>query len=92
MAAALLGWGRWGRRSGTGTAMLAVALKEVEGLSGIRVRSVEGDRVRIAVSCGPAADVGGLVARVNEDAVHKVRRALGDETLGALVRLHVRRR
>ena len=87
-----LGWGRWGSRSGSGTAMLGVALKEVEGLSRIHVRTVRGDRLRIAVSCEPTADVGKLVTRLNKDVVTKVRKTVGDEDLGASVRLHVRRR
>lgn len=87
-----LGWGRWGRRSGTGTAMLGVALKEVEGLTRVRVRYIRHERLRIGVGCAPATDVGKLVARLNRDAVGKVRRALGEVELGVMVRLHVRRR
>lgn len=48
-----LGWGRWGSRTGSGTAMLGVALKEVEDLRRIQVRSVGGTRLRIGVTCGP---------------------------------------
>lgn len=87
-----LGWGRWGRRTGTGTAMLGVALKEVEGLTRVRVRYVRHERLRIGVGCAPATDVGKLVSRLNKDAVGKVRRALGEVELGVTVRLHVRRR
>lgn len=85
-----LGWGRLGGRTGAGAAMLGVAVKEVEGLGRVSVRHVKGDRLRIAITCGPAADVGKLVARLNKDAVGKVRRTVGDEDLGAAVRLHVR--
>ncbi|MFD0890319.1 hypothetical protein ACFQ08_37745 [Streptosporangium algeriense] len=87
-----LGWGRVGRSSATGTAMLGVAVKEIEGLVRVRVRHSKGDRLRVAITCGPATDVGRLVARLNKDAVAKVRRTIGEEDLGAWVRLHVRSR
>ncbi|WP_449066437.1 hypothetical protein [Planomonospora algeriensis] len=48
-----LGWGRRGRRSETGIAMLGVALKEVEGLSRVRVRTVEGDGSGSGCAAGP---------------------------------------
>lgn len=87
-----VGLGRWGSRSGSATAMLGVALKEIEGLSRIRVRWVKCDRLRISVTCGPSSDLAKLVARLNRDAVGKVRRTVGDDDLGAVVRLHVGRR
>ncbi|MFC7644534.1 hypothetical protein ACFQX6_30395 [Streptosporangium lutulentum] len=87
-----VGWRRWGRRAGAGVTTLGGALKEIEGLGRVRVRLVRDERVRIGVSCAPTADVGKLVARLNKDAVGKVRRTLGHPELGAVVRLHVRRR
>jgi hypothetical protein len=87
-----VGWRRWGRRTKAGTATLVGALEEIEGLSRARVRFVRDERVRIRVSCAPTADVGKLVTRLNKGAVGKVRGTLGDPELGAVVRLHVRRR
>jgi hypothetical protein len=87
-----VGWRRWGRRTGAGTAMLGAALKEIEGRTRVRARFVRNERVRIGVSCALTADVGKLVARLNKDAVGKVRGELGDPELGVVVRLHVRRR
>ncbi|MDA0636909.1 hypothetical protein OUY22_26175 [Nonomuraea sp. MCN248] len=90
-----LGWGRFGARSGTGTAMLCVGLKDVEGLSRAGVRVV-GDpngagRLRISFSCPAEADVGAVVGKLDREIVGRIRREVGDDDLGAVVRVHVRR-
>ncbi|MBE1566298.1 hypothetical protein [Nonomuraea africana] len=86
-----LGWGRLGHRSGTGTALLCVGLKDMEGISRTKVRVVGGDRMRIAVTCPATADVGALVGKLDKEIVGRIRRDVGAEGMGALVRLHVRR-
>ncbi|MFG1702975.1 hypothetical protein ACFLIM_07265 [Nonomuraea sp. M3C6] len=85
-----LGWGRRGAHNGTGTAMLFVGLKGVEGLgrSGVRVWE---DGLRIGVTCPSAADVGAVVSKLDQDIVGKIRREVGDDDTGTVVRLHVRR-
>ncbi|RVX47930.1 hypothetical protein EDD27_10882 [Nonomuraea polychroma] len=84
-----LGWGRRGARNGTGTAMLHVGLKGVEGLGRAGVR-VGPDGVRIALSCPETADVGAVVSKLDHDIVGKIRREIQDDA-PTLVRLHVRR-
>ncbi|MFI6791063.1 hypothetical protein ACIBG4_27410 [Nonomuraea sp. NPDC050383] len=87
-----LGWGRRGVRSGTGTAMLCVGLKDVDGLSRTGVRVVgDGDHLRIAVTCAPSADVGAMVGKLDKEIVGRIRREVRDDDTGAVVRLHVRR-
>ncbi|GAA4510343.1 hypothetical protein [Nonomuraea ferruginea] len=90
-----LGWGRFGTRSGTGTAMLCVGLKDVEGLSRAAVRvlgELEGAaRLRISLSCPPGADVGAVVGKLDREIVGRIRREVRDDELGAVVRIHVRR-
>jgi hypothetical protein len=87
-----LGWGRRGARSGTGTAMLCVGLKDVEGLTRAGVR-VLGDaaRVRIGLTCPSSADVGSLVGKLDREIVSRIRREIRDDELGTVVRIHVRR-
>ncbi len=87
-----LGWGRRGVRSGTGTAMLCVGLKDVEGLTGAVVRVV-GDqaRLRVAVTCPSSADVGAMAGKLDRDIVGRIRREICDDEIGTIVRLHVRR-
>ncbi|MEV4161732.1 hypothetical protein [Nonomuraea dietziae] len=86
-----LGWGRFGHRSGTGTALLCVGLKDVEGISRTKVRLVGADRMRISVTCPSNADVGAVVGKLDREIVGRIRRDVGDDGMGALVRLHVRR-
>ncbi|NRQ35241.1 hypothetical protein HII36_25940 [Nonomuraea sp. NN258] len=86
-----LGWGRRGTREDTGTAMLFVGLKGVDGLSKAGVRAGE-DGVRIAVTCPPAADVGAVVGKLDQDVVGKIRREIRDDEAATVVRLHVRRK
>jgi len=91
-----LGWGRFGARSGTGTAMLCVGLKDVEGLSRAGVR-VLGDpegtaRLRISLSCPPETDVGAVVGKLDREIAGRIRREIRDDELGAVVRVHVRRK
>jgi hypothetical protein len=87
-----LGWGRRGFRSGTGTAMLCVGLKDVEGLSRAGVRVVgDGVRLRVAVTCPPSADVGAMAGKLDRDIVGRIRREVCDDEIGTIVRLHVRR-
>lgn len=87
-----LGWGRRGFRSGTGTAMLCVGLKDVEGLSRAGVRVVgDGARLRIAVTCPSTADVGAMAGKLDRDIVGRIRREVCDDEVGTIVRLHVRR-
>ncbi|MEU7001381.1 hypothetical protein [Nonomuraea sp. NPDC046570] len=85
------GWGRIGSRDGTGTALLCVGLKDVEGVGRTRVRVVGKQRLRLAVTCPPAADVGAVAGRLDREVVGRIRREVGDDEMGALVRLHVRR-
>ncbi|MEU7894729.1 hypothetical protein AB0B45_17940 [Nonomuraea sp. NPDC049152] len=86
-----LGWGRLGSRSGTGTALLCVGLKDVDGISRTSVRVVGEDRLRLAVTCPSVADVGAVVTKLNRELVSRVRRDIGDDDMGAIVRVHVRR-
>ncbi|MFG1942421.1 hypothetical protein [Nonomuraea sp. NPDC048826] len=90
-----LGWGRFGARSGTGTAMLCVGLKDVDGLARAGVR-VLGDlngaaRLRISLSCPAETDVGAVVGKLDREIVGRIRREVRDDELGAVVRIHVRR-
>jgi hypothetical protein len=85
-----LGWGRRSTRDGTGTAMLFVGLKNVEGLGRARVRVGE-DGVRIGLTCPAAADVGAVVSKLDKDIVGRIRREIRDDETPAVVRLHVRR-
>ncbi|GGO73943.1 hypothetical protein [Nonomuraea cavernae] len=87
-----LGWGRLGARSGTGTAMLCVGLKDIEGLTraGVRVMG-NGARLRVSVTCPAAADVGAMVGKLDREIVGRIRREVQDDELDTLVRLHVRR-
>lgn len=87
-----LGWGRRGVRSGTGTALLTVGLKDVEGLANADVRVVgDVDRLRIGLSCPADADLGSVVGKLDREIVGKIRRELCDDALGTVVRVHVRR-
>ncbi|MGW0808824.1 hypothetical protein [Nonomuraea sp. NPDC002799] len=85
-----LGWGRRGARNGTGTAMLFVGLKGVEGLGGAAVRVGE-DGLRVTLTCPSAADVGAVVSKLDQDIVGRIRREVRDDDAGTVVRLHVRR-
>ncbi|TMR23123.1 hypothetical protein ETD86_09465 [Nonomuraea turkmeniaca] len=85
-----LGWGRRGARNGTGTAMLYVGLKGVEGLARAGVR-VGQDGIHVALSCPAATDVGAVVSKLDNDIVGKIRREVYDDETPTLVRLHVRR-
>lgn len=87
-----LGWGRKGARSGTGTAMLFVGLKDVDGLSRATVRVVgAADRIRIGLTCPAATDVGAVVGKLDREIVARIRREVSDDEPGTVVRLHVRR-
>ena len=86
------GWGRWGSRTGSGTAMLGVGLKGLDGVSGLRVRQEGERRLRISITCDPDADPGPLISRLDREAVARVRRSVGLSAAPVLVRLHVRRR
>ncbi|MEU6718166.1 hypothetical protein ABZ897_42435 [Nonomuraea sp. NPDC046802] len=85
-----LGWGRRGAHNGTGTAMLFVGLKGVDGLSRTGVRVGE-DALRITLTCPSAADVGAVVNKLDQDIVGRIRREIRDDEAGTVVRLHVRR-
>ncbi|GAA2206172.1 hypothetical protein GCM10009850_016300 [Nonomuraea monospora] len=85
-----LGWGRRGTHNGTGTAMLFVGLKGVDGLSRTGVRVAE-DGLRIGLTCPSPADVGAVVSKLDQDIVGRIRREIRDDETPALVRLHVRR-
>ncbi|MEV4169503.1 hypothetical protein [Nonomuraea sp. NPDC049709] len=85
-----LGWGRRGTHNGTGTAMLFVGLKGVDGLSRTGVRVAE-DGLRIGLTCPAAADVGAVVGKLDQDIVGRIRREIRDDECPAVVRLHVRR-
>ncbi|MEW9547624.1 hypothetical protein [Nonomuraea sp. NPDC050783] len=85
-----LGWGRRGVRSGTGTAMLYVGLKGVEGLGRSAVR-VGAEGLRVAVTCPASADVGAVVGKLDQDVIGKIRRELRDDDTPAVARVHVRR-
>ncbi|WP_043616093.1 hypothetical protein [Nonomuraea candida] len=85
-----LGWGRRGTHSGTGTAMLFVGLKGVDGLGRAGVRVAE-DGLRIGLTCPAAADVGAVVSKLDQDIVGRIRRELRDDETPTVVHLHVRR-
>ncbi|MCK2221634.1 hypothetical protein MF672_048700 [Actinomadura sp. ATCC 31491] len=85
-----LGWGRRGVRNGTGTAMLYVGLKGVDGLGRATVK-LGSDGLRIGVTCPSAADVGSVVSKLDQDVIGKIRRELRDDETPAVARLHVRR-
>ncbi|MEV4801154.1 hypothetical protein AB0K18_14205 [Nonomuraea sp. NPDC049421] len=85
-----LGWGRRGTHNGTGTAMLFVGLKGVDGLGRAGVR-VAADGLRIGLTCPAAADVGAIVSKLDQDIVGRIRREVRDDECPAVVRLHVRR-
>ncbi|MFC0553921.1 hypothetical protein ACFFHJ_23795 [Planotetraspora thailandica] len=87
-----LGWGRCGSRTGTGTAMLGVAMKGIEGVARIHVRLVGEKRLRIGISMAPRGDLHELIACLDGQAVSRVRGAVDREGIPAMVRLHVRRR
>ncbi|MCT9929152.1 hypothetical protein N5079_02840 [Planotetraspora sp. A-T 1434] len=87
-----LGWGRCGSRTGTGTAMLGVALKGIEGVGRIQVRLVGDKRMRVSVSLLRRADLHEVIGRLDGQAISRVRGAVDREGLPALVRVHVRRR
>ncbi|NUR83814.1 MAG: hypothetical protein HOY71_06970 [Nonomuraea sp.] len=87
-----LGWGRRGSRSGTGTALLCIGLKEFEGIKSAAVRVVgDVDRLRVNVTAPAAADVGAIVGRLDKDIVGRIRREVCDDDLAAVVRVHVSR-
>ncbi|NBE92477.1 hypothetical protein FE391_03085 [Nonomuraea sp. KC401] len=85
-----LGWGRRGTPNGTGTAMLFVGLKNVEGLGKARVR-VGDDGLRISVTCPSEADMGAVVGKLDQDIVGRIRREIRDDEMSTVVSLHVRR-
>jgi hypothetical protein len=85
-----LGWGRRGARDGTGTAMLFVGLKGVEGLGRAGVRVVD-NGLRIALTCPSESDVGAVVSKLDQDIVGRIRREVRDDETPTVVRLHVRR-
>ncbi|WP_084960607.1 hypothetical protein [Thermoactinospora rubra] len=87
-----LGWGRYGRRNGTGTAMLCVGLKDVDGIVRGSVRLVGGSRrLRVTLTCRSATDAGEVVKRLSRDIVGRIRRDVCKNDTGAVVRLHVRK-
>ncbi|MEU7837359.1 MULTISPECIES: hypothetical protein [unclassified Nonomuraea] len=87
-----LGWGRRGTRSGTGTAMLCIGLKDVEGLTGVSARVVgDAARLRISLCCPASADVGAVVHKLDREIVSRIRREVRDDEVGTVVRVHVRR-
>ncbi|MEV3977238.1 hypothetical protein [Nonomuraea sp. NPDC049758] len=85
-----LGWGRRGSASGTGTAMLCVGLKGVDGLGRAGVR-VADNGLRVALTCPSDADVGAVVTKLDQDIVGRIRREVRDDETPAVVRVHVRR-
>lgn len=87
-----LGWGRLGRRTGAGIAMLGVALKGVEGIGRLSVRVVGDGRLRVSVSLQRSADLRQVIRRLDESAVSRLRRTVGRDDAPAVVRLHVRGR
>ncbi|MBO4270096.1 hypothetical protein [Microbispora triticiradicis] len=87
-----LGWGRLGRRTGAGTAMLGVALKGVEGIGRLSVRAVGDGRLRVSVSLQRSADLRQVIRRLDEPAVSRLRRTVGRDDAPTVVRLHVRGR
>jgi hypothetical protein len=90
--AVALGWGRCGSRTGSGTAMLGVAMKGIEGIGRIQVRLVRDKRMRVLVSLLPRADLHEVIGRLDGQAISRVRGAVDREEIPTLVRLHVRRR
>ncbi|MEZ0074015.1 hypothetical protein [Planotetraspora sp. GP83] len=87
-----LGWGRCGSRTGTGTAMLGVALKGIEDVGRIQVRLVGDKRMRVSVSLLRRADLHEVIGRLDGQAISRVRGAVDRQDMPALVRVHVRRR
>ncbi|MEV0237183.1 hypothetical protein [Nonomuraea sp. NPDC050786] len=85
-----LGWGRRRVPNGTGTAMLFVGLKNVEGLGRAHVRVGE-DGLRIGLTCPSSADVGAVVGKLDQEIVGRIRREVRNDDAGTVVRLHVRR-
>ncbi|NUP80912.1 MAG: hypothetical protein HOV96_25530 [Nonomuraea sp.] len=85
-----LGWGRRGAPTGTGTAMLCVGLKGVDGLARAGVRAAD-NGLRIALTCPSDADVGAVVSKLDQDIVGRIRREVRDDETPAVVRVHVRR-
>jgi hypothetical protein len=86
-----LGWGRLGRRAAAGVAMLGVALQAAENIVKMRVRLVPERRIRIAITFAPDADPVDVIARLDREAVSRVRGVVGHDDLPAMVKLHVRR-
>lgn len=86
------GWGRRGARCGSGTATLGVALRDVAGIGALRVRLVGDRRLRVGVTCDPRADLGEIIARLDQQTLSRLRAAVGVHDAEVLVRLHVRRR
>ncbi|MCC5575076.1 hypothetical protein IMZ11_05410 [Microtetraspora sp. AC03309] len=86
------GWGRCGSRTGSGIAMLGVALKGVQGIGKLYVRLVGERRMRIRIDLLPDADPAEVIGRLNREAVSRVRGVVGRGDLPTLVRLHIRRR
>ncbi|WP_067174095.1 hypothetical protein [Microtetraspora niveoalba] len=89
---AALGWGRIGTRTGSGIAMLGVALKGVQGIGRLYVRLVGDRKLRIRIDLMPDADPAEVIGRLNAEAVSRVRGVVGRGDLPTLVRLHIRRR
>ncbi|MEV0617975.1 hypothetical protein AB0I81_31945 [Nonomuraea sp. NPDC050404] len=85
-----LGWGRRGVHNGTGTAMLFVGLKGVDGLSRTGVRVGE-DGLHMNLACPAAADVGSVVSKLDQDIVGRIRREAADDETPTVIHLHVRR-
>ncbi|MET7332839.1 hypothetical protein [Nonomuraea sp. NPDC005650] len=85
-----LGWGRRGAHNGTGTAMLFVGLKGVEGLGRSAVRVAE-NGLHVTLTCPSTADVGAVVSKLDHDIVGRIRREISDDDASTVVRLHVRR-
>jgi hypothetical protein len=87
-----LGWGRHGVRNGTGTAMLCIGLKDIDGLTRASARVVgDAARLRISLSCPSSADVGAVVQKLDKEIVGRIRREVRDDEVGTVVRVHVRR-
>jgi hypothetical protein len=87
-----LGWGRRGSRTGTGTAMLCIGLKDVPGLTRVSARVVgDAARLRITLACPASTDVGSVVSKLDREIVGRIRREVRDDEVGTVVRIHVRR-
>jgi hypothetical protein len=71
-----LGWGRCGSRTGAGTAMLGVLLKDCAQIHRMRVRVVGTERVRASVTCGPGTDLARVVRRLDPGGASRLRRAV----------------